>query len=132
MKIRSGFISNSSSCSFILRLDGLRGKQMTVEEMKGYFPPSKFAKEKLSIVELEEIYIALWKISEWPGSLEELYGFTEIKSYKKWKEAVVFNVGQDSLFDSEIISESASRNLYTYGTKLFNTGNIQLYKEEEL
>lgn len=129
MRVRYGFVSNSSSCSFIIRTEGLRYKQMTVEEVKRYFPPSDFAKEKLSVVELEEIYITLWKLLEWSWEPQYYYGLTEVKNYNKWKEAVVFNVGQDSRYDPEIISDSVSRNLYTYGISLFRTGNIQLYKE---
>ena len=131
MKVRSGFVSNSSSASFIIRMDGLEGKQMTVEDVKRFFPPSDKAKEVLSINDLEDIYIALWILLTAYEDDEDFYGF-ESSSYPeyKWKKGRRVSCGQDS--DSEIyhlLNNRVSQNLYSYNESLFDTGNIRFLNE---
>ena len=131
MKVRSGFVSNSSSASFIIRMDGLEGKQMTVEGVKNFFPPSDTAKRVLSMNELEEVYIALWTLLTAHEDDEDFYGF-ESKGYPeyKWKKGRRVRCGQDS--DAEfyhLLNDRASRNLYYYNESLFDTGNIRFFNE---
>lgn len=131
MKVRVGFISNSSSASFIIRMDGLEGKQMTVEDVKRFFPPSDKAKEVLSMNDLEEVYIALWTLLTAHEDDEDFYGF-ESSSYSeyKWKKGRRVMCGQDS--DSEIyhlLNGRVSQNLYSYNESLFDTGNIRFLNE---
>lgn len=131
MKVRGGFISNSSSASFVIRMDGLEGKQMTVEDVKRFFPPSDKAKEVLSINDLEDIYIALWILLTAHEDDEDFYGF-ESSSYPeyKWKKGRRVRCGQDS--DSEIyhlLNGRVSQNLYSYNESLFDTGSIRFLNE---
>ena len=131
MKVRGGFISNSSSASFIIRMDGLEGKQMTVEDVKRFFPPSDKAKEVLSINDLEDIYIALWILLTAHEDDEDFYGF-ESSSYPKykWKKGRKVRCGQDS--DAEyyrLLNNRVSQNLYCYNESLFDTGNIRFLNE---
>ena len=127
MKIRNGFVSNSSSCSFIIRMDGLEGKQLTVEDVKRLFPPSDKARGVLTVNELEDVYIVLWKLITASEDDSDYYGFEEQSCpYLKWKKGRQVHCGQDS--DSEMYSlmeNRTSQNLYCYNSSLFNTGNIQ-------
>lgn len=131
MKIRNGFVSNSSSSSFIVRMDGLEGKQMTVEDVKKFFPPSDKALELVSLNELEAIYIALWELLTARECDDDYYGFIdeEFPEYK-WKKGRRARCGQDSDADMyHLLDGHVSRNLFTYGHSLFDTGNIRFYPE---
>lgn len=131
MKIRNGFVSNSSSSSFIIRMDGLEGKQMTVEDVKKFFPSSDKALELVSLNELEAIYIALWELLTARECDDDYYGFIdeEFPEYK-WKKGRRARCGQDSDADMyHLLDGHVSRNLFTYGYSLFDTGNIRFYPE---
>ena len=131
MKVRGGFISNSSSASFIIRMDGLEGKQMTVEDVKRFFPPSDKAKKVLSMNDLEDIYIAVWTLLTAHEDDGDFYGF-ESSSYPeyRWKKGRRVRCGQDS--DAEyyhLLNNKVSQNLYSYNESLFDTGNIRFSNE---
>ena len=131
MKIREGFVSNSSSSSFIVRMDGLEGKQMTVEDVKKLFPSSDKALELVSLNELEAIYIALWELLTAHEYDDDYYGFIdgEFPEYK-WKKGRRARCGQDSDADMyHLLDGNVSRNLFTYNSSLFDTGNIKFQPE---
>ena len=131
MKTRNGFISNSSSCSFIIRMDGLEGKQLTIEDTKRFFPPSDRAREVLTINELEDIYITLWRLVTASKDDSDYYGF-EDQSYPdfKWKKGRGVRCGQDSDSDRySLMGDRTSQNLFYYNSSLFNTGNIRFAQE---
>lgn len=109
----------------------MEGKQMTVEDVKNFFPPSDTAKRVLSMNELEEVYIALWTLLTAHEDDEDFYGF-ESKSYPeyKWKRGRKVRCGQDS--DAEyyrLLNNRVSQNLYLYNESLFDTGNIRFSNE---
>ena len=131
MKTRNGFVSNSSSCSFIIRMDGLEGKQFTVEDVKKFFPPSEGAREVLTINELEDVYITLWRLITASEDDSDYYGFEDQKCPEfRWKKGRRVRCGQDSDSDMHSLMEDrTSQNLYCYNSSLFNTGNIRFAQE---
>ena len=137
MRIRNGFVSNSSSCSYIIRLDGLEGRQLTVEDVKRYFPMNREAMERLSVNGAEEVYIALWKIitlrdNEIHEGILNIPDETTVNDPRisKWKKARAFSVGNDAFVDDTVISGFASATLYYERPFLFNTGNIIVADED--
>ena len=67
MKVRNGFVSNSSSCSFVLKypLEDFNKGEFTVEEFKHLYPMREDV--EVSKLKREEVYIFLW------GMLEKVY-----------------------------------------------------------
>lgn len=137
MRVRNGFVSNSSSCSYIIRLDGLEGRQLTVEDVKRYFPMNREAMERLTVNEAEEVYIALWKIitlrdNERHDDIFDIPDEFSVhdRRVSRWKKARAFNVGNDSFVDDTVVSDSASATLYYERPFLFNTGNIIVAGED--
>ena len=131
MKSRGGFVSNSSSCSFIVRMDGLEGKSLTVEDVKKLFPPSDKAKEVLSPNDLEAVYVALWTLITANEVDDQYYGFYDVECPEfKWKKGRVSRCGQDS--DAELyhlLNGNVSRDLFNYNSSLFDTKNIKFSGE---
>lgn len=64
MKVRNGFVSNSSSCSFVLKypLEDFNKGEFTVEEFKHLYPMREDA--EASKLKREEVYIFLWSMLE--------------------------------------------------------------------
>lgn len=64
MKIRNGFVSNSSSCSFVLRypLEDFNKEEFTVEELKRLYPMREDT--MVSKLKREEVYVFLWSMLE--------------------------------------------------------------------
>lgn len=120
MKLREGFVSNSSSCSYVIKTYGLQGKQMTIEELKEKLPMSKFAYDNLTVNERESIYIVLWKLL----TSEERFDNVEYYDNVGGKTVMGLMVGQDVELDPSLIDEHTSSVLYSYRRCLFNTGNI--------
>ena len=131
MKSRNGFVSNSSSCSFVVKMDGLEGKSLTVEDVKKLFPPSDNAKEVLSPNELEAVYVALWTLITANEVDNQYYGFYDMECPEfKWKKGRVSRCGQDSDADPyRLLNGNVSRDLFTYNSSLFDTKNIRFSGE---
>ena len=130
MKFREGFVSNSSSASFLIRMDGLKGKQITIEDLKVYFPPSKLAMNHLSLNALEDIYISLWRVitAKKEGQYEAL---SEVYPPKGWKSARMVTVGNDPFYEKGPFSWEASSRMFVYGESLFDSKNIIQLGEDD-
>ena len=127
MKLREGFVSNSSSCSYVIKTYGLQGKQMTIEELKEKLPMSKFAYDNLTVNERESIYIVLWKLL----TSEEKFDNVEYYDNAGGKTVMGLMVGQDVELDPSLIDEHTSSVLYSYRRCLFNTNNITVQGDEK-
>lgn len=126
MGIREGFVSNSSSCSFLLRLDGFKGAGLRIDDLKTkYIPLSDEAEDMLTMNQKEGIYIALWKLltSENPSDFKGVRDVTEGLP-KGWKEAVEFSAGQDAIIDQRVMDDYTSYHMGRMCYNLFRQDNV--------
>ena len=129
--IRTGFISNSSSSSFLIRADGFDKKFFSVEDLKEKFPLTDDAKEKISEKDQESIYIGLWIILNTESDDTDVFSsFTEVTEDlpEKWKSAKMVEVGQDYYYENtnQPFPFHVSQLMFTYGDRLFATSNIKI------
>ena len=124
--IRTGFVSNSSSSSFLIRSDGFDKKFFSVEELKEKFPLNEEIKQEISEAEQESIYIGLWLILNTES--DAVQDVTDDLP-DKWKHAKMVEVGQDYYYDynNQPFSFQISQLMFRYGKKLFSTPNVKVY-----
>lgn len=124
--IRTGFISNSSSSSFLIRSDGFDKKFFSVEDLKEKFPLNEEIKQEISEAEQESIYIGLWLILNTES--DAVQDVTDDLP-DKWKQAKMVEVGQDYYYDynNQPFSFQISQLMFRYGKKLFATTNVKVY-----
>lgn len=124
--IRTGFVSNSSSSSFLIRSDGFDKKFFSVEDLKEKFPLNEEIKQEISEAEQESIYIGLWLIlnTESDAVQDVTEGLPD-----KWKQAKIVEVGQDYYYDynDHPFSFQISQLMFHYGKRLFSTSNVKVY-----
>lgn len=124
--IRIGFVSNSSSSSFLIRSDGFDKKFFSVEDLKEKFPLNEEIKQEISEAEQESIYIGLWLILNTES--DAVQDVTDDLP-DKWKQAKMVEVGQDYYYDynSPPFPFQISQLMFRYGKKLFSTPNVKVY-----
>ena len=124
--IRTGFVSNSSSSSFLIRSDGFDKKFFSVEDLKEKFPLNEEIKQEISEAEQESIYIGLWLILNTES--DAVQDVTDDLP-DKWKQAKMVEVGQDYYYDynNQPFSFQISQLMFRYGKKLFSTPNVKVY-----
>ena len=124
--IRTGFVSNSSSSSFLIRSDGFDKKFFSVEDLKEKFPLNEEIKQEISEAEQEAIYIGLWLILNTES--DAVQDVTDDLP-DKWKQAKMVEVGQDYYYDynNQPFSFQISQLMFRYGKKLFSTPNVKVY-----
>jgi hypothetical protein len=97
VKIRQGFVSNSSSSSFILKMGNLTDKQIkSIEKKMKYYRTSIFNVDTYII----NIKSDSWSCSELPG---EIYGDTHIDNghLEQWFEEIGILKTEYKFFDQE-------------------------------
>ena len=124
--IRTGFVSNSSSSSFLIRSDGFDKKFFSVEDLKEKFPLNEEIKQEISEAEQESIYIGLWLILN--AESDAVQDVTDDLP-DKWKQAKMVEVGQDYYYDynNPPFPFQISQLMFRYGKKLFSTPNVKIY-----
>ena len=124
--IRTGFVSNSSSSSFLIRSDGFDKKFFSVEDLKEKFPLNEEIKQEISEAEQESIYIGLWLVLNTES--DAVQDVTDDLP-DKWKQAKMVEVGQDYYHDynNQPFSFQISQLMFRYGKKLFSTLNVKVY-----
>lgn len=124
--IRTGFVSNSSSSSFLIRSDGFDKKFFSVEDLKEKFPLNEEIKQEISEAEQESIYIGLWLILNTES--DAVQDVTDDLP-DKWNQAKMVEVGQDYYYDynNPLFPFHISQLMFRYGKKLFSTPNVKIY-----